>query len=104
MTPQDAIRTLKLSIQSALVGEITDELYAVTCALDDKTIKIRSYYTGAIDSESTEPMRCVATEVLADFPENYTIDEEFLPIPVDEKPLMLDFWAFLRKKKALRSA
>jgi hypothetical protein len=98
MTKQDALRLLKLSIQAAMVGEVTQGLYAVTCGIDEKTIRIRSYYTVPLIEDELEPMRCVGTEVLADFPEDYTINEEFLPCNFDIQPGVLDFWAFKRKR------
>ena len=91
----DPIVTLKLSIQTALLGEVSDRLVCLTCGLKGKHIQIRAYFSPKATEEDVEQIQVVGTEVIADFPEGYTIEETCASI--DGEPEMLDFWAFKRK-------
>ena len=75
MNTFDPLLTLKLSIQVALLGEVTDRLVRVTCGLKDRQIQIRAYFSGRVTEEDIERIQFVGTEVIANFPEGYTIDE-----------------------------
>ena len=68
--------TLKLSIQRALLGEVTSRLITVTCGLEERhNIQIRAYLSGKVTEEDIERIQCVGAEVIADFPDGYTIHE-----------------------------
>jgi hypothetical protein len=86
---------LKLSIQQALVGEITANLVSVTCSLRDQQIIIKAYFSGPVTEADVDRIQCVGTEVIADFPEGYMVDERYASIDVESEE-MLDFWAFRR--------
>ncbi len=98
MNSFEDLLTLKLSVQRALLGEVTDRLVRVTCGLKDRHIQIRAHFSGRITEEDIERIQCVGTEVIADFPEGYTIDETAVSVD-HEEPEMLDFWAFIRAKQ-----
>lgn len=85
----------KLSIQSALIGLIPDNLIAVTCGIRSKHLIIRAYFDGQISLELQELINALAKEVVADFPDNYTIEGHCLSVQ-DHPVHMLDFWAFLK--------
>jgi hypothetical protein len=87
--------TLKLSIQVALLGEVTERLVSVTCGLKDRHIQIKAYFSGKVTEEDLERMQSVGAEVIADFPEGYTIDESCASVNETNEE-MLDFWAFRR--------
>jgi hypothetical protein len=93
----EPLLTLKLSIQRALLGEVTDRLIAVTCGLKERRIQIRAYVSGNVTEEDIERIQSVGGEVIADFPDGYTIDESSVSVN-DGEPQMLDFWAFSRAK------
>ncbi len=95
MTTFNPDLTLKLSIQRALLGKVTDRLVRVTCGLKDRHIQIRAYFSGKVTEEDIEGIQFVGAEVIADFPEGYTIDETAVSVDSGE-PEMLDFWAFHR--------
>jgi hypothetical protein len=59
-------------------------------------VKITAYFLDCVTEEDRELIRCVGTEVIADFPEEYSIEESCLSIE-ESKLKMLDSWAFLRK-------
>jgi|SRR5436189_6140550 len=95
----DELISLKLSIQRALVDEVTSRLVSVTGGLRERQIMIRAYVSGAVTEEDTERISSIGGEVIADFSEEYMIEE--LCLSVDEhKEEMLDFWAFRRASEA----
>src|SRR6185312_10729045 len=86
---------LKASIQLAMVGEITANMAAITCGIEDCVIRVRcSCFDGPTD-EDRERFSFMAGEVIADFPEPYTINEEIVGLN-DQEPDCFDFWAFKR--------
>lgn len=86
---------LKLSIQRALIGEVTDKLFAVTVGIEEKNVKINAYFSGEVSEDDRERISVVATEVAADLPEGYMVEDE--SVSSDTSPLKcLDFWAFKR--------
>jgi hypothetical protein len=95
MSTEKPLVTLKLSIQVALLGEVTSRLVSVTCGLKDRRIQIRAYVSGKVGEEELERLGFIGAEVIADFPEGYTIEESCLSID-DAAEEMLDFWAFRR--------
>jgi hypothetical protein len=95
----DELISLKLSIQRALLGEVTNRLVSVTCGLSERQIMIRAYVSGIVTEEDIERIQCVGTEVIADFPEGYMIEESCLSVHEHEEE-MLDFWAFRRALEA----
>lgn len=86
--------TIMLSIQRALLGQITSRLFSMTCGMKGKNIQIRAYVSGEVTQEDIERVQIIGTEVIADFPEGYSIEESCLPIAEGEK--ILDFWVFRR--------
>ena len=101
MSDFDAKRTLKLSIQRALIDAVTDDLYAVTCGIDgDNCVHIVSYFDGSVSDEGWDAMNAAAGEVIADFPENFRLEERYMDA-TQAQPICLDFWAFRRKRKPI---
>ena len=92
----DPLLTLKLSVQRALVGEVTDRLFAVTCGIDGKCVHIRAYFTGKMTPVDIERVSFLSGEIISDFPEQYKIEESALSAD-DREPEILDFWAFLEE-------
>jgi hypothetical protein len=95
MTNFDPTMTLKLSIQRALLGEITDRFVAVTCGIENRILKIRAYVFGKCSEDDVERVQRIGAEVIADFPEGYKIEESCISIE-NQVPVILDFWAFKR--------
>ena len=92
----DPALTLKLSIQRALLGNFSDRLVSLTCGLNGWHIEIRGYFSPGATEEDIERLQSVGAEVIADFPDAYTIEEKCVSADQGE-PQMLDFWAFIRK-------
>lgn len=99
MSAINPLVTLKLAIQIALLDEVTDSLYAVTCGIDNRNwIRIVAYFDGPANEEEIEALGFVGTEVIASFPDGYRIEELCMDATQSE-PQCLDFWAFRRKRK-----
>jgi hypothetical protein len=94
---------LKVSIQSALVGEIPDNLFAVTCGVGCKRIVIAAYFDSPVSVEESHLLRRIACEVAADFPDSYSVEERCYSLQQTELR-MLDFWAFLRASSPRRGS
>jgi hypothetical protein len=97
MNTFEPLLMVKLSIQRALLGEVTDRLIAVTCGLEERHIRVPAYVSGKLNEEDVERIQFVGAEVIADFPEGYTINESTVSVD-DGEPEMLDFWAFVSAK------
>jgi hypothetical protein len=95
MNNLEPLIVLKLSIQCALLGEITDRLISVTCGLKERLIQIRAYVSDEVTEDDIERIQFVGAEVIADFPDGYMIEESCVSM-TREKEEVLDFWAFRR--------
>jgi hypothetical protein len=90
--------SLLLSVQRALLGEVSPALRGVTVGWHDHVIQLRSYFDGPISDEDRESLSCVATEVIADFPEPWTIEEEVIRRDASEEMECLAAWAYQRRE------
>ena len=95
MNSKEEQLTLRFSIQIALIGEITSNWAAVTCSVQDRKILILLFVWGPVTPGDRERISSVGAEVIADFPDNHTIEEECRSLD-DNLLSVLDFWAFLR--------
>ncbi len=87
---------LRLSIQRALLGAVTENLIAVTAAVKDSKIFIRAYFDKAATESELENISVVGGEVISDFPESFGIEEQVIFASRTDEMEMLDFWAFFR--------
>lgn len=62
-----------LSLQSALLGEVTEKMRAVMVSLGEKEIKFRVVFSGNPSSDDEERVSIIETEVIADFYEEITV-------------------------------
>jgi hypothetical protein len=90
--------SLLLSVQRALLGEVPPALRGVTVGWHDDVIQLRSYFDGPISEVDRESMSCVATEVIADYAEPWTIEEEVIRWDAPEPMDCLAAWAYLRRE------
>lgn len=81
---------LLLSVQRALLGAVPPSLRLVTCDLVSSEIRLCFVLDGPIRPEEEDRIRDAATEVIADFPAPYTIDDRVIrvdfPNPLDDYP------------------
>ena len=90
---------LLLSIQRALLGEVTPNIRAVTAQIDTQTIVLRWIIDGEISDSFKRDLGVVGTEIVADFA-THQIAEEF--IRCDASRAMDEFYlddiAYARKQ------
>jgi hypothetical protein len=99
----DQYRLLGLSLQRALLGEVSANVYAVGAGIVEHTIHVFAVYYVSPTDEEDDDFASVVTQVIADFPSPYTIEEASYIMPV-ELPKTFRFWAFLRKGNGLSAA
>ena len=87
---------LRLSAQRALWGAITPNLRAVSADIRGTVIRWRADFDLPPTEEELELLSVAATEVIADFPAPWTIDEEVRVIPSPTPMEHLTHLLFLR--------
>ena len=88
---------LKLSAQRALLGEVTIGLRAVSTELIGNVIKWRCVFESEQAKENQwENLSVAATEVIADYSDEFTIEEEYLVTPLAESIIHLKNIVYLR--------
>lgn len=97
-TLENAIVMARLSIQRALLGEVSGRLRAVVFSVSDLFLNIRFYFDGEIDEDDFESASCVETEVLADYEEDWTIVVKCLRLDASEPILDDGVWVFRRRE------
>jgi hypothetical protein len=87
-----------LSVQRALLGEVSSALRGVTVGWQDQVIELRAYFDGPISEDDRESISCVGSEVIADFPDPWTINEEAVRRDAPEPMECLETWAYRRRE------
>lgn len=89
----------KLSIQRALLGNVTTNMRAITAGLNEFDISLFFYYDGEINENDEETASEIETEVMADFDDHYNIDVNLIrldyPEPIKNSS---EFCIYLRKE------
>lgn len=94
------IKRLKLSIQSALLGAITENIRNVAVYINEKKIFLYFFINGEISEDEKENISIIETEVIADFEDDFDIESIIKRVDTPE-PITLDrgFSVFQRKEK-----
>ncbi len=80
------IRTkLLLSVQRALLGAVSPSLREVSCGWQDHKISLRFVFDGKILETDREAAHIVGSEVIADFPDDWDIDEDIVRLDAPAK-------------------
>ena len=89
---------LSMSLQRGLLGEVHAQLRAASIQADPfrKLIRLRFEYDGDPSQEARESGSVAATEVIADFPEPWGLEEEHLSRPVPSRCQPLEHLVYLR--------
>ena len=66
---------LLLSVQRALLGAVPAHLRQVSCGWNGEWLGLRFIFDGPIGGEATDAAQIVSTEVIADFPDGWMIEE-----------------------------
>jgi len=93
--------SLVLSVNRALWGEVTAQLRAVTATLKTKTIYLKFYFDGAPSDDDRESVGCIGSEVIADYPAPYLIEEEIIIAPSPEPILYEEDWMMVYRRKEI---
>lgn len=95
---QKPIVKTRLSLQRALLGEVSPNLRAVVFSMTGLVIDARFYFDGPISQEDEETVSCVETEVLADYEPGYTVTAHCIrldfPAPINDDGV----WVYLRQE------
>jgi hypothetical protein len=92
----DQIR-LRLSVQRALLGQVSSALAAVSCGLNDNDVVLEFLVDSDFSDEDRERMEVVASEVVADF-SDATLTTVFTSPPTDRArvPVAERWWVYKR--------
>ena len=93
---EDLSIEIRLSAQRALLSHVPVSLRAVSVDANSRKIYYRCIFDGEPTEDEWELLSVAATEMIADFPEPYTIEEEYLYIPHPETMEHLKYVVFLR--------
>lgn len=93
-------RDLLLTVQVALLGEISKNVRGVTVGWEGTQIQLRAIFDGPPNAEDAESMECVGTEVIAAFP-SYEISVDVIRVdqPGPLEPHLLKAWVYRRKER-----
>ncbi len=96
------IRTkLLLSLQRALLGAVSPALREVSCGWQDHKISLRFVFDGKILETDREAAHIVGSEVSADFPDDWDIEEDIVRLDAPAKlplPKIAAILAFRRRE------
>lgn len=89
-----------LSMQRALLGEVSSVMRGITCEWNEKKIAILCVIDGPVQEDDEESVRCIETEVMADF-SDLTITAQCMRLDAP-KPLasltLSGGWVFRRRE------
>lgn len=92
------IAELRLSLQRALMGEISPAFRAVAFSASDGAVDVRCYFDGPIAQEDRISVSCMRTEVLADFESELEVSARCIrmdfPDPISDE----GFWVYRRRE------
>ncbi len=94
----DPVIDARLSIQRALLGEITPELRAIVFSVDTQILDVRFYFNGPLTEEVRESVSCVETEILADYDPEVMVSVHCIQL---DYPAQIDdsgVWVYQRRE------
>ena len=88
-----------LSLQSALLGEISPNMSSVTCSWANNLLQVQVAIDCEINDEDKESLECIHSELLGLLPESWTVSVEFLELKSSLKPTekLLPYCVFKRR-------
>jgi hypothetical protein len=89
---------LRLSAQRALLGAVGDGLYGACVDVRNGTVVVTWYIARGISGDERESLEVAGTEIIADFPSDVGLDEQFIEVRDTSAPLpTVGTWVFLRR-------
>lgn len=87
-----------LSLQRALLGEVSSALRGVTAGWRDWVFDIVCYFDGPISEADEYSMGCVSAEIAADFPPEYTVNFDVVRKDAPAEMPVLREWVYRRRE------
>lgn len=86
MSIEDDVR-LRLSLQRALLTHVTPELRSVSADVDPerRLINLRFVFARKPSDSEQDATSAAATEVIADYPNDWDLNEEYAVLPVPDR-------------------
>ena len=94
----DIRNLLCLSIQRALLGEISPFLRAVVFSYISKEIEVRFYFDGVIKEEDLESVSYIETQVIADYDVVYTVSAICKRLDFPDPIIDQGIWVYYRRE------
>ena len=89
---------LLASVQRALLGAVGDSLCGLCAHLQNGSVVLTWYVRPGMPEEERDDLGIAGTEVIADFPAPFTIDERFVEVVDPSSALRtVGEWVFLRR-------
>ncbi|XAY06007.1 hypothetical protein DSM112329_02868 [Paraconexibacter sp. AEG42_29] len=88
-----------LSVQRALVGATSPALYGVCADLSDEArITLTFYVAPDTTPDERDDLSVVGTEVIADFADDFTLEEHILVVAdISQRLGTVGFWVYLQR-------
>lgn len=92
---------VRLSAQRGLLGAVPPSLRLVTATTREKVVAVCFVFDGSIDDDDVESARLATTEIIADFPSPWTLEERFLRLdyPADLNEFAYQSRVYERKER-----
>ncbi len=97
---QNVTIAARLSIQRALLGEISPKLRAVVFSIVGRDIDIRFYFDGLISEADIESASCVETEILADSEPEDSVTVKCIRLDAPELIVDDGNWVYQRRENS----
>ncbi|MBB3306740.1 MULTISPECIES: hypothetical protein [unclassified Enterobacter] len=88
----------KLSIQRALLGNITKNIRAISALLEGDSITLKFFYDGIISEDDEENASIVQTEIIADLDDSSVVHTVVTRLDYPEPIKSSGFLLYLRKE------
>jgi len=95
---QDSIIAARLSIQRALLGQISPLLRAAVFSIVGRDLDVRFYFDGFISEADSESASCVETEVMADYEAEDTVTVHCIRLDAPESINDDGVWVYQRRE------
>ncbi len=90
---------IRLGAQRSLWGQVPPSLRAVSVDVDEQKVYFRCIFDGEPTEYDWELMSVAATEIIADFPAPYTIEEDYLTVKAPNEMSHLKYLIYLRHER-----
>lgn len=87
---------VRLSLQRALLGQITPNIRFIILLFVQNEVKINFYFDGLIQDKDYERASCVETEVMADYDASTNISVECVRLDFPAVPDIDGIWVYQR--------